>query len=39
MEYLTRDLSQAEKKINVVKSWLTDKMTDLTILSEIDVSL
>ena len=35
----TCDLSQAEKKIIVVTSWATDKMTTSTILSEIDVIL
>ena len=35
----TRDLSQAEKKITVVTSWATDKMTSSTILIKIYVIL
>ena len=34
MSHLKRDLSQAEKKVTVVTSWATDKMT--TILTQND---
>ena len=39
LSHLTHDLSQAEKEINVVTSWATDKMTTWTILSEIGMHL
>ena len=44
LSHLTRDLSQAEKKITVVTSLATDKMTSIftqttTLTSEIDISL